>query len=543
MPFRKRHGSQREEQKAAYTTAKRVCVSDPSALRRQAEREIARAACQQERPSYSHNYHPVVRAHVNGHHSHVQGSQPLVLEPSSSRVEPTVLCWSAQYNHTPLLSKSHQFQPASQPAIASAAVTEAVPGKTCTKASQRLGQTWQSRQILPGDCPQPLESMCLCACMCAHECMHACVKRFGWLLTARSSELTRMIEGSLEQCQNERVGETGDPRENLPTSEQHKKRPACRCLKEAKKESKPPPTAVEPTAVDCRFSFSDGHCIKEAKKRKPAPTSVAEIFLFNDHKSSQCDLHLCQSLPLGVSQVHSHFHHPLSQAHQILPLLHSNYSPSTRTTAPPPPPNTAPPPFTKPPPIPYLNHQNHHPLPSSAFKPPPITLLNLQTTIHYPPQPSKPPPITLLNHQNHHSSTTKTTTPQPPKLPLLPLHHHHSSPSIATPPPPPIWFLHTHIRPIFYWFHINQHTGARPYQCPYCPKAFASSGNCFSHRKRMHPLEVERDHWHSTHIERSRELRPCVHPVVHGMYYIAKRSTFMPGSRPFFSVMLYMRIS
>ncbi|XP_049776927.1 zinc finger and SCAN domain-containing protein 2-like [Schistocerca cancellata] len=42
-------------------------------------------------------------------------------------------------------------------------------------------------------------------------------------------------------------------------------------------------------------------------------------------------------------------------------------------------------------------------------------------------------------------------------------------------------------------FHINQHTGARPYQCPYCPKAFASSGNCFSHRKRMHPMEVERD--------------------------------------------------
>ncbi|XP_022901151.1 zinc finger and BTB domain-containing protein 14-like [Onthophagus taurus] len=42
-------------------------------------------------------------------------------------------------------------------------------------------------------------------------------------------------------------------------------------------------------------------------------------------------------------------------------------------------------------------------------------------------------------------------------------------------------------------FHINQHTGARPYQCPYCPKAFASSGNCFSHRKRMHPVEVERD--------------------------------------------------
>lgn len=35
-------------------------------------------------------------------------------------------------------------------------------------------------------------------------------------------------------------------------------------------------------------------------------------------------------------------------------------------------------------------------------------------------------------------------------------------------------------------FHINQHTGDKPYKCPHCPKAFASSGNCFSHRKRMH---------------------------------------------------------
>ncbi|XP_045774824.1 zinc finger protein 251-like [Maniola jurtina] len=36
-------------------------------------------------------------------------------------------------------------------------------------------------------------------------------------------------------------------------------------------------------------------------------------------------------------------------------------------------------------------------------------------------------------------------------------------------------------------FHINQHTGEKPYKCPFCDKRFASSGNCYSHKSRMHP--------------------------------------------------------
>lgn len=38
--------------------------------------------------------------------------------------------------------------------------------------------------------------------------------------------------------------------------------------------------------------------------------------------------------------------------------------------------------------------------------------------------------------------------------------------------------------------HTVQHTGVKRFTCPFCNRSFASSGNFYSHRKRMHPEEL-----------------------------------------------------
>jgi uncharacterized Zn-finger protein len=38
--------------------------------------------------------------------------------------------------------------------------------------------------------------------------------------------------------------------------------------------------------------------------------------------------------------------------------------------------------------------------------------------------------------------------------------------------------------------HVVIHTGEKNWQCPFCPKAFANSGNCRKHKVRDHPQEL-----------------------------------------------------
>ncbi|KAJ6639226.1 Transcription factor grauzone [Pseudolycoriella hygida] len=42
--------------------------------------------------------------------------------------------------------------------------------------------------------------------------------------------------------------------------------------------------------------------------------------------------------------------------------------------------------------------------------------------------------------------------------------------------------------------HIASHTGVDLYKCQYCPKTFKSSANLYSHRKKMHFDEWNRDY-------------------------------------------------
>lgn len=41
--------------------------------------------------------------------------------------------------------------------------------------------------------------------------------------------------------------------------------------------------------------------------------------------------------------------------------------------------------------------------------------------------------------------------------------------------------------------HMARHTGEAKYNCSFCSRTFASSSNCYSHRKRMHADEYKNE--------------------------------------------------
>lgn len=49
--------------------------------------------------------------------------------------------------------------------------------------------------------------------------------------------------------------------------------------------------------------------------------------------------------------------------------------------------------------------------------------------------------------------------------------------------------------------HLVQHTGVHNFSCEFCSRTFASSGNYYSHRKRMHPQELAAKNKHKEEAE------------------------------------------
>ncbi|KAJ8885965.1 hypothetical protein PR048_012171 [Dryococelus australis] len=82
-----------------------------------------------------------------------------------------------------------------------------IPDQLCWTLYSKKYNSWQQKLVLPK--------------LKHHPNVHSEVKRmkrFGWLLTARSSEPMSAIEVRMEWYRIEVVEETGDPRENPPTS-------------------------------------------------------------------------------------------------------------------------------------------------------------------------------------------------------------------------------------------------------------------------------------------------------------------------------------